>query len=53
MVDFLSTQVIIIFIKRRKAIKDKFEGQLAWKTVNVSDNSVSISESFRQLAPQN
>ena len=48
MVDFLPTQVTIIFIKRRKAIKDKYEGQLAGKTVHVSDNGAEVSKVVSQ-----
>ena len=46
----LSTQVTVVFIKKRKAMKDKFEDELKWKTVQVTDNH---TDSVRQLIPDN
>lgn len=44
----------MIFIKRRKAIKDKYEGQLAGMTTNDSDNSgVDFSGNSYHFVPQN
>ena len=46
----LSTQVTVVFIKKRKAMKDKFGDELKWKTVEVTDND---TDSVRQLIPDN
>ena len=46
----LSTQVTVVFIKKRKAMKDKFGDELKWKAVQVTDNH---TDSVRQLIPDN
>eukprot|EP00731_Ephydatia_muelleri_P004035 Em0002g211a len=42
--------VTVVFIKKRKAMKDKFGDELKWKTVQVTDNH---TDSVRQLIPDN
>ena len=49
----LSTQVTVIFIKKRKAMKHKFGDELKWKTVHVTDKHYNHTDSVRQLIPDN